>query len=113
MKKKHDDDEDETQSASEGHNIAGKFSAQRLKSFITRIERIEEDKRALGTDLRDVYQEAGMSGLDVKAIRRIVQDRRKDKDAITEREETIRIYKEALGDFSNSPLGKAAIDKAK
>lgn len=96
----------------EGHNITGKFSAQVLKGFIKRIERIEEDKRSLGTDLRDVYFEASASGLDVKAIRRIVQDRRKDKEVITEREETIRIYKEALGDFSSSPLGKAAVSRA-
>lgn len=111
-KKQHTNDDDEESNEKFGHNISGKFSPERLKVFIERVEKLEEDKRATGTDIRSVYQEASGEGFDAKVLRKIVADRRKDAEVVAEQEELKRIYKEALGDFSSSPLGAAAIEKA-
>lgn len=104
-------DENET-SPGQGHNVTGAFSPERLKDFIGKIEKLEEEKRAIGTDIRSLYQEAEASGLNGKVIRLIVSERRKDKEIVREHEELKRIYKEALGDFSSSPLGESAVSRA-
>lgn len=52
--------------------------AARLKSFVERIERLEEEKAALGADIREVYSEAHGAGFDVKTIRRVVRERKLD-----------------------------------
>lgn len=110
-RRKPDTDDDEAEAPGNGHNIAGSFSKERLKKFISKIEKLEEDKRAIGSDIRSVYQEAESAGLDAKVIRKVVADRRKDQEIVTEQEELKRIYKEALGDFSSSPLGEAAAER--
>lgn len=96
----------------EGHNVAGQFSVERLSKFIERVEKREEDKRMCSTDIRTIYQEAEAAGLNSKVIRQIVAERRKDKDTVAEQEELKRIYKEALGEYSSTPLGSKAVEKA-
>jgi uncharacterized protein (UPF0335 family) len=76
---------------------AGGVAGDHLKSFIERIERLEEEKKALAEDIRDVYSEAKGSGFDVKVMRQIVKIRKMDKDDLDEQEALLETYLLALG----------------
>ena len=75
----------------------GGVASDRLKSFIERIERLEEEKEALSGDLREVYSEAKGTGFDVKVMRQIIRLRKMDSSDRSEMEELIDVYKRALG----------------
>lgn len=72
-------------------------AAGELKAFIDRIERLEEEKKALAGDLRDVYTEAKSQGFDTKVMRKIVALRRRDHAERKEEEAIMELYLEALG----------------
>jgi uncharacterized protein (UPF0335 family) len=72
-------------------------AADRLKAFIERVEKLEEEKKALGSDIRDVYSEAKGVGFDVKAMRKIIGIRKMDADEREEQESLVDVYKQALG----------------
>ena len=72
-------------------------NAGHLKAFVERIERLEENKKALVDDIKDVYAEAKGSGFDVKIIRKIVAIRKQDRDKRREEEEILDLYMAALG----------------
>jgi uncharacterized protein (UPF0335 family) len=76
---------------------AGGVAGDHLKSFIERIERLEEEKKALAEDIRDVYSEAKGNGFDVKVMRQIVKIRKMDKDDLDEQEALLETYLLALG----------------
>ena len=76
---------------------AGPVSAERLKSFVERIEKLEEERHAIGGDIRDVYSEAKGVGYDVKTMRRIVSLRKMDAADRDEQEALLDTYKHALG----------------
>ena len=76
---------------------AGGIAAQRLKSFIERIERLEEEKAALGADVREVYSEAKGEGFDVKIMRQVIRLRKLEADDRQEQEHLLDLYKQALG----------------
>ncbi|UDL95820.1 MULTISPECIES: DUF2312 domain-containing protein [Lichenihabitans] len=71
--------------------------AKHLLSFIERIERLEEDKKQVAEDIKDVYAEAKGTGYDVKIIRKVVAIRKQDKDKRREEEEILELYLAALG----------------
>ncbi|MGH7058782.1 MAG: DUF2312 domain-containing protein [Stellaceae bacterium] len=75
----------------------GGIAGERLKSFIERIERLEEEKRALSGDIKEVYAEAKGTGFEPKIMRQIVKIRKMDKDDLDEEETLLDIYKRALG----------------
>ncbi len=75
----------------------GGVGAKRLRAFVERIERLEEEKAALMADIREVYAEAKGDGFDVKTLRQVVQLRKMDSDDLAEREALLDIYKRALG----------------
>ena len=85
--------------------------AGHLRAFIERIERLEEEKKALSDDIKDVYAEAKGNGFDVKIMRRIVALRKQDADKRREEEEILDLYMHALGMLADTPLGKAAVDR--
>jgi uncharacterized protein (UPF0335 family) len=93
-----------------GHNG---IDASHLRAFIERIERLESDKRAIADDIKDVYAEAKGTGFDAKAIRKIVAMRRMDRDKRREQEEILDVYLHALGEFVDTPLGQAAIERVR
>ena len=68
-----------------------------LKAFIERIERLEEDKRTVADEIKDVYAEAKGTGYDVKIIRKIVSIRKQDQDKRREEEEILELYLQAIG----------------
>ena len=97
-----------------GHNsgAVGGVAAERLRSFVERIERLEEEKRALGADIREVYAEAKSTGFDTKVMRQLIALRKMDEADRREREELLTLYRAALGDLADTPLGQAAMEKA-
>ena len=74
------------------------FAKDQLKSFINRIERLEEERSALSADIREVYAEAKGTGYDVKIMRKIISLRRMDRDKRREEEEILELYLAALGE---------------
>ncbi len=72
-------------------------SAERLRSFVDRIERLEEEKAALAGDIREVYSEAKGAGFDVKVMRQVMRLRKLDKSARDEQEAVLETYLRALG----------------
>lgn len=75
----------------------GGIAADRLRSFVERIERLEEEKRGLQEDIKEVYAEAKGTGFDTKIIRQIIRLRKMDKADRQEQEAILELYKEALG----------------
>lgn len=78
----------------EGSN---QIPTEQIRSYIERIERLEEEKSTIAEDLRGVYAEAKHFGFDTKALRRIVAYRRKDKASREEEEAIFELYANALG----------------
>ena len=76
---------------------ATRFAKDQLRAFIERIERLEEEKKALADDIRDVFAEAKGSGFDVKALRAVLKLRKQDVDERREHETILETYLHALG----------------
>jgi uncharacterized protein (UPF0335 family) len=76
---------------------ATKFAKDQLKAIIERIERLEEEKKTISDDIRDVYAEAKGNGYDVKALRTIVRLRKQDANERAEQETILETYMQALG----------------
>ena len=72
-------------------------AAGQLRAVVERIERLEEDKKAIADDIKDVYAEAKGTGFDIKALRTIVRLRKKDQAEREEEESILDLYKAALG----------------
>lgn len=88
--------------ATEGHNSAetkdvGGVAGDRLRSFIERIERLEEEKAHLAEDIKEVYAELKGVGFDAKTVRKIVSMRKLDAEKRREGEELLDLYKTAIG----------------
>ena len=75
----------------------GGVAAERLKSFIERIERLEEEKAALASDIREIYSEAKGTGFDTKGMRQIVRLRKMEEADRQEMQAILDTYKKALG----------------
>jgi uncharacterized protein (UPF0335 family) len=87
----------------------GGIAGAQLKSFIERIERLEDEKRALGEDIKEVYAEAKGSGFEPKIMRQIIKIRRMDKEEHDEQETLLDLYKRALSMLPESePHAEAA-----
>jgi len=75
----------------------GGVAADRLRSFVERIERLDEERKGLSADIREVYAEAKGSGFDTKALREVIRLRAKDSATRQEEEALLDVYKRALG----------------
>lgn len=84
-----------------GHNSGetqiGGIAAETLRQFIERIERLEEEKKALSADIKDVYSQAKSQGFDVKIMRKVVSLRRLEDQEREEQEQLMDLYRAALG----------------
>jgi len=85
------------QQQQETANDAGGVSGQRLKAFIERVERLEEEKTALADDIKDIFAESKAVGFDTKIIRKVIRLRKMDKEKRQEEEELLELYKSAIG----------------
>jgi uncharacterized protein (UPF0335 family) len=74
-----------------------RFAKDQLKSIIERIERLEEEKKTISDDIRDVYAESKGNGFDVKALRTIIRLRKQDPNERQEQETILETYMHALG----------------
>ena len=75
----------------------GGVTGERLRSFIERVERLEEEKSALAEDIKDIYAEAKGFGFDAKTMRKIVRLRKMDLEKRREEDELLELYKAAIG----------------
>jgi uncharacterized protein (UPF0335 family) len=78
-----------------GHN--SQLAVDQLKSIIERIERLEEEKKAIASDIGDIYSESKSGGYDVKALRTIIRLRKQSPDDRAAQEAVLDTYKTALG----------------
>jgi len=76
---------------------ATQFARDQLRAIIERVERLEEEKKTIGDDIRDIYAEAKGNGYDVKALRTIVRLRKQDANERAEAETILETYMQALG----------------
>ncbi len=83
--------------AAEKEQTAHRFAKDQLKAIIERVERLEEEKKAISDDIRDVFAEAKVNGFDVKALRTIVRMRKLDANERKEQEAILETYLHALG----------------
>ena len=74
-----------------------RFGKDQLKAFVERIERLEEEKKTIADDIRDVYAEAKGNGFDTNALRAIVRLRKMDANERAEQETILETYMQALG----------------
>lgn len=86
-----------------GHNSGeetaqwGNISAGRLRSLVERIERLEEERKALGGDIKDIFAEAKSAGFDVKVLRQLIRIRKQEPADVEEQETLLDVYRRALG----------------
>lgn len=73
------------------------IAGQRLKAFIERVERLEEEKSAIAEDIKEVYGEAKAVGFDVKIIRKVISLRKMEAEKRQEEEHLLELYKSAIG----------------
>ena len=73
------------------------FAKDQLKAFVERVERLEEEKKAIADDIRDVYAEAKVNGYDTNALRTVVRLRKLDVKQRREQEAVLETYMHALG----------------
>lgn len=77
--------------------VTSTTSAEQLRQYIERIERLEEEKRSLMADIKDVYAEAKGTGFEPKIMRQIVKMRAMDRDLLNEQDALLSTYREAVG----------------
>lgn len=80
-----------------GHNRVGGIDSGQLRSIIERVEKLEEEKAGIASDIKDVFAEARSNGYDVKTLRKILALRKQDASAREEAEFILDTYKRALG----------------
>lgn len=83
-----------------GHNSAvneGGIAADRLRSIIERVERLESERKALSGDIKDIFSEAKSAGFDVKVIKQIIRIRKQEPADVEEQETLLDVYRRALG----------------
>ena len=92
-----DDEAAESRARQAADPEVGGIAADRLRSIIERIERLEEERKALGNDIKDIYAEAKSAGFDVKVVRQIISIRKKEPAEVEEQETLLDLYRRALG----------------
>lgn len=75
----------------------GGVAADRLRSIVERIERLEEERKALASDIKDIFAEAKSAGFDVKVLRQLIRIRRQEAADVEEEETLLDVYRRALG----------------
>lgn len=75
----------------------GSVEGEQLRTLIERIERLEADKEALTSDIRDIYTQAKAAGFSVKVVRQLVRLRKMDKEERDEQEALLEVYRQAIG----------------
>jgi uncharacterized protein (UPF0335 family) len=82
---------------SEDEIKTGGVAADRLRSLVERIERLEEERKALASDIKDIYAEAKSAGFDPKVLRQLIRIRKQEAAEVEEQETLLDVYRRALG----------------
>jgi len=80
-----------------GHNSGEPVAADRLRGLIERIERLEEERKGLGSDVKDLFTESKSAGFDVKVMKRLIKLRRIPAAEADEQDALLDVYRHALG----------------
>ena len=83
--------------AADPESEVGGLAADRLRSIIERVERLEEERKALADDIKDIFAEAKSAGFEVKVIRQIIRIRKQEPADVEEQETLLDLYRRALG----------------
>jgi uncharacterized protein (UPF0335 family) len=86
-------DDNKKRSGADAHGVA----RDQLRSFVERIERLEEERKTIADDIKDVYGEAKATGFDSKILKKVIAIRKQDKDERAEQEAILETYLAALG----------------
>ena len=86
-----------TAAAAKDEQATHRFAKDQLKAFVERVERLEEEKKAISDDIRDVYAEAKGNGFDIKTLRVVVRLRKQDADERKEHQAILETYLHAPG----------------
>ena len=97
MKKSHRKQDTNTMEMYSAKEAGGGVAADQLRSFVERIERLEEEKKVLSDDIKDVFAEAKGNGFDVKILRKVISLRKKQPHEREEEEAVLDLYLHALG----------------
>lgn len=89
-------------------NVVG-IAAEHLQQIVMRIERLEEEKKGIADDIKEVFAEAKGQGFDVKILRKVIALRKMDKAALQEQDELLELYRDAL---NMTPLERFAAEAA-
>lgn len=76
---------------------SGGVAADRLRSLVERIERLDEERKTIGEDIRDIYAESKSAGFDVKVLRQVIARRKRERADLEEMETLLEVYERALG----------------
>lgn len=87
----------ETSAAPAAGDNSQKFAKDHLRAFVERIERLDEERKAISDDIADVYREVKASGFDRRAVKTVVRLRKQDVDERKEQEAVVETYMHALG----------------
>lgn len=88
----------------------GNNAAERLRSYIERVERLEAQKKELNEDIKEIMLEVKSAGFVPAIVRQIIKERGMDPDKRAEKEALLEVYRNALGDYVSTPLGEAALE---
>lgn len=80
-----------------------------LQSIVERIEKLEDDRALLASDIKDIYAEAKGNGFDPKIIKKVIAIRKKNREEVEMEEQLLQTYMAALGMLADTPLGEAAL----
>jgi uncharacterized protein (UPF0335 family) len=87
-----------------GETLETPTAAKRLRSLVERIERLEEERKALSSDIKDIYAEAKSAGFDTKVVRMLIRIRKMDAAVVKEQETLLDVYKRALDGSGSEDL---------
>ena len=76
---------------------SGNIAGDRLRSLIERIERLEEERKSLSSDIKDIFGEAKSAGFDIKVIRQLIRIRKQEPAEVEEQETLLDVYRRAIG----------------
>ncbi|MGG5810961.1 DUF2312 domain-containing protein [Falsiroseomonas sp. CW058] len=84
-------------SEEEDRSDVGGVAGERLRSIVERIERLEEERKALASDIKDIFAEAKSAGFDTRVVRQIIAIRKKEPAEVEEQQSLLDLYMRALG----------------
>jgi uncharacterized protein (UPF0335 family) len=84
-----------------------------LQSIVQRIEKLETEKAYIADEIKDVYAEAKANGFDTKTLRKLVAMRKRFAEDVAAEQALLATYMAALGMLADTPLGQAAIERAR